>query len=76
MLNLFHSELWSGSKVLIQRFFYIFFPFILKDKDNERKGKRHSTNDMFAIKTSIVEIRTFRESLTSTKEMYKKGEMN
>lgn len=39
-------------------------------------AKRHSTNDMLAIKTIIVEIKSFRELLNSTKEAYKKGEMD
>ena len=38
--------------------------------------KRHSTKDMLAIKTVIVEIRSFRELIASTMEAYKKGEMN
>ena len=39
-------------------------------------AKRHSKNDMLAIKVCIHEIKSFRELLASTKEAYKKGEMN
>lgn len=37
--------------------------------------KRHSMNDMLAIKTCLVEIKSFREIIASTKEAYKKGEI-